>query len=76
MRANILNAGSALGLIFVLMICLVIPNYAFSMTVEKGKLYFVGVGPAGPDLATLQAIDVIRQADVIFAPSFGQRYSS
>ncbi len=43
------------------------------MTVEKGKLYFVGVGPSGPDFSTLQAIDIIKRADVIFAPAFIQK---
>jgi len=33
---------------------------------ERGKIYFVGVGPMGPDLCTLQAIKVIRKADVIY----------
>ena len=33
---------------------------------ERGKIYFVGVGPMGPDLCTLQAIRVIRKADVIY----------
>jgi len=33
---------------------------------ERGKIYFVGVGPMGPDLCTLQAIKVIQEADVIY----------
>ena len=32
---------------------------------SKGKLYVVGVGPAGPDLATLKALKVIKEADAI-----------
>jgi precorrin-4 methylase len=34
------------------------------------KVYLVGVGPAGPEYCTLQAINVIRQADVIYGPQF------
>lgn len=34
------------------------------------KVYFVGIGPAGPDLCTLQAIKVIQKANVIYAPPF------
>ncbi len=34
------------------------------------KVYLVGVGPAGPEYCTLQAINVIRQADVIYGPRF------
>ena len=41
---------------------MLLPVSSYSMNVEKGKLYFVGVGPSGPDPATLQAIDVIGQA--------------
>lgn len=37
---------------------------------EKGKLYFVGVGPAGPELCTLQAINVIKEADIIYSPNY------
>ncbi len=32
---------------------------------KKGKVYIVGAGPGDPELATLKAIKVIRQADVI-----------
>ena len=71
MRVNILNRSFALGLILVL-IAAIMPNYSSSMTVQKGKLYFVGVGPAGPEMATLQAIEVIKQADVVFAPKYIQ----
>lgn len=46
------------------------PIMCLGAMVEKDKLYFVGVGPATPELATLQAIDVIKQADVIFTPNY------
>jgi precorrin-4 methylase len=71
MRAFILKSSFAFALIWVLLISLM-PNSLFPMTVEKGKLYFVGVGPAGPEMATLQAIEVIKQTDVIFAPHYIQ----
>ena len=73
MKVEIVNRNFVLGLILVLITSIFIPNYSSSMTVEKGKLYFVGVGPSGPDFATLQAIDVIKQTDVIFAPTFIQK---
>lgn len=73
MRVEILNRSFGLGLILLLVTFILMPNYSSSMTVEKGKLYFVGVGPAGPDYATLQAINVIKQADVIFAPTYIQK---
>ena len=34
----------------------------------KGTLYGVGVGPGDPELLTLQAVRIIRESDVIFAP--------
>ena len=34
----------------------------------RGHLYVIGTGPAGPGTATLQALNTIRQMDVIVAP--------
>ncbi len=73
MKVEISKRSFGLGLILLLITFILVPNYSSSMTVEKGKLYFVGVGPAGPDFATLQAIDVIKQVDVIFAPTYIQK---
>jgi precorrin-4 methylase len=38
----------------------------------KGKFYLVGMGPGDPDLASLRALKVIEEADLIFA---GKRLS-
>ena len=35
---------------------------------ERGKFYVIGTGPAGPQTATLQALDTIRKMDAILAP--------
>ncbi|HHW41747.1 MAG TPA: precorrin-2 C(20)-methyltransferase [Syntrophomonadaceae bacterium] len=35
---------------------------------EKGRLYGIGVGPGDPDLLTLKAVRIIREAPVIFVP--------
>lgn len=34
---------------------------------KKGKFYLVGIGPGDPDLATLRALKVIEDSDLIFA---------
>lgn len=43
--------------------------YGTSLTVcfkqKRGKVYLIGMGPAGPDLLTLRAIKAIKKADII-----------
>ena len=34
----------------------------------KGKLYGIGIGPGDPELLTLKAVRLIREADVIAVP--------
>ncbi|MCI5143745.1 MAG: tetrapyrrole methylase, partial [Candidatus Electrothrix sp. ATG1] len=34
---------------------------------QKGKYYLVGMGPGDPDLATVRAMQVIKEADLIFS---------
>jgi len=34
------------------------------------KLYCIGCGPGDPDLLTLKAINIIKNADVIYTPPF------
>ncbi len=34
----------------------------------RGHLYVIGTGPAGPQTATLQALDTLRSMDIIVAP--------
>ncbi|WP_339135492.1 MAG: SAM-dependent methyltransferase [Candidatus Electrothrix sp. GW3-4] len=36
-------------------------------TAGKGKYYLVGMGPGDPDLASLRAMKVIQEADIIFS---------
>ncbi len=38
---------------------------------KQGMLYGVGVGPGDPELLTLKAVRIIREADVIAAPDGG-----
>jgi precorrin-4/cobalt-precorrin-4 C11-methyltransferase len=51
-----------------------ITNYSHAQMerarIERGKIYFVGVGPGGPHLCTVQAMRVIRNADVVYT-TFG-----
>jgi len=48
-------------------ICLLLVSWSLMTTHagEKGKLYVVGIGPAGPDLTAPRALAVIKKADVI-----------
>ena len=34
----------------------------------RGKIYGIGVGPGDPELMTLKAVRLIREADVIAIP--------
>lgn len=36
-----------------------------ALSEEPGKLYVVGMGPAGPDLTAPRALDVVKKADVL-----------
>ena len=38
---------------------------------KKGTLYGVGVGPGDPELLTLKAVRILREADVIAVPDKG-----
>ena len=38
---------------------------------EKGKLYGIGVGPGDPELLTLKAVRLLKEADVIGVPDKG-----
>ncbi|HDM78774.1 MAG TPA: tetrapyrrole methylase [Deltaproteobacteria bacterium] len=47
-------------------------NHCFS---GEGKLYIVGMGPAGPDLITQRAITVLKKADIILcSPGIQNRF--
>jgi len=41
--------------------------------VERGKLFGVSVGPGDPELITLKAVRVIREADVVAVPNIGHK---
>ncbi len=59
-------------IIFKFVIFLIIAAFTSicNASMEKGKIYFVGVGPAGPELCTLQAINIIKEADIIYSPNY------
>lgn len=35
---------------------------------QAGRLYIIGTGPAGPHMATLQALETMKRVDAIVAP--------
>ena len=39
----------------------------------KGKLFGVSVGPGDPELMTLKAVRIIREADVVAVPNIGRK---
>ena len=39
----------------------------------RGKLFGVSVGPGDPELLTLKAVRVIREADVVAVPNIGHK---
>ncbi|MBW1679046.1 MAG: tetrapyrrole methylase [Deltaproteobacteria bacterium] len=54
-------------LLLLVITVLLLPS-GYSEGIEQGKFYVVGVGPSGPDLATLKAIRVIEEADALLCP--------
>jgi precorrin-4 methylase len=38
-------------------------------TKDRGKFYVIGTGPAGPQLATLQALETLKKMDALAAPN-------
>lgn len=64
--------------LILLLVPIAILLFAISLSVgyaqsQSGKIYFVGVGPAGPELCTLQAIEIIKKVDVIYTPNYIRR---
>ena len=52
-------------------VCLLAAAWVFpsaAMAWGRGHLYVIGAGPAGPRTATLQALDTLKQMDVLVAP--------
>ncbi len=58
------------------LMCIV--SLAFPSGAEtKGKLYVVGMGPAGPDLTAPRALDIVEKADVLLcSPRMPQRFAA
>lgn len=51
-----------LPLLLILALCLAAPAPAAG---QRGKLYVIGLGPAGPDNATLKALNTIKRMDAL-----------
>ena len=43
-------------------------NTTMDHTEKAGKLWGVGIGPGDPELLTLKAVRILRQADVVMLP--------
>lgn len=57
-------------LVVISMVFFIVPLTTSFAQPQKGKIYIVGVGPAGPELCTLKAIKVIQEADIIYVPTY------
>jgi len=67
--------GVILGILTCVLILLCAPFFVQdSGAWSRGHFYVIGVGPAGPRNATLQALDTIRKMDCIIATSIHQRF--
>ena len=67
------------GFLCVVFIALLMsPTPAVSDTArEPGKLYVVGMGPAGPDLTAPRALEIVKRADVLLcSPRMPQRFAA
>ena len=42
---------------------------------KTGKLYGVSVGPGDPELMTLKAVRIIKEADIIAIPAESREYA-
>jgi len=55
---------------FCLLILLIIGTSVHSgrhSNIERGRLYVIGTGPAGPQMTTLQALETLKRTDVVIA---------
>ncbi len=55
-------------LLCVIIVLLVMPWGAPAEAGKRGKLYVIGLGPAGPQTATLQALQTIKRMDALVSP--------
>lgn len=66
--------GRSIGLL-ILFFVLALPGSL--MAQGKGKLYVVGMGPAGPDLTAPRALAIVEKADVLLcSPRLPQRFAA
>ncbi len=66
-----IKSGSIKFLLFVIFTSLYLLT-PISYAKEEGKLYVIGTGPAGPDLATPKGLAIIEKADVFLCPPYIQ----
>jgi precorrin-4 methylase len=59
-----------LALLAALAVLGLVPGAASAQAGERGKFYVIGIGPAGPQTATLQALEAIKKMDAIMAYGF------
>ena len=59
------------------LLILIMAGFSPAMDRTKGKLYVVGMGPAGPDLTAPRALAIVEKADVLLcSPRMPQRFAA
>jgi precorrin-4 methylase len=58
---------SAILIIIILLFLLIDISIGTATIVSEGKFYVIGTGPAGPKMATLHALETIKQMDALIA---------
>lgn len=54
-----------IAIFFAFILCLLVWAVPAQAGVQRGKLYVIGLGPAGPQTATLQALETIKRMDAL-----------
>jgi precorrin-2/cobalt-factor-2 C20-methyltransferase len=75
-NGKIKSANSRFTQLSLYVLVYVVPQFIVKEAIMAGIFYGVGVGPGDPELLTLKAVEVIRNADVVIAPKTEKKEGS